>query len=188
MQNYSAFLSQFNPISKIIQLIGGIAEDYKIISSYLRHVKFKNGRKSIKFSILRVQCVKDSSTYSFLPSFAVPYKHYGSDVIYEVVENVFTSTDSIYETAKEFHLPYQTVMNWVIDIKNNFSTHMTEGQFRLNISLHGIDKPYQLMQYYSEDYCLARGLKEYDFHIYQLIQVKFTEKQPSIGFFRPLLI
>lgn len=173
-------------------MIGGTTSDYHKLSPYPRSVKYRTPDEGIikifKFRVLHVQHILSRKTYSFLPSFAVPYKHYGSDIIFEVIEHVYTTTDNVYETAAQFCIPYHTIRNWVNSLTNNFRVHLTEGSIRLNISLHGIDSPGSLVRYYSEKYSYNSGLEEYDIHIYQLIQIKFTQQQPSIGFFRPLLI
>jgi len=138
--------------------------------------------------VLRVRHIQSRKTYSFLPSFAVPYKHYGSDIIFEVIEHINTSTDSVYETSEYFNIPYQTIHNWQNNLTSNLTVHLTEGSSRLNVSLNGISDREQLISYYAEIYSRISGLEKYDITIYRLIQVKFTHHQPSIGFFRPLLI
>jgi len=56
---------------------------------YHRYVITDDGRR-LQIGVHRYRCTCCGRTVSFLPAFAVPYKHFGSGVIEAVLDGVFT--------------------------------------------------------------------------------------------------
>jgi len=178
-------------------LFGGAETDYEYMSPYPRHVKEKvNGEiKKHWFSVMRIWSYRLNYSISFLPSFATPYKHYKSQVIWlSLCSHYCHSYENMHEYALVSDMSYTTLLNWDSDFRDNVSLHLTIGSERLGLDLpRGSNKspPVSqaeiLLQYYAWDLCKQLKMDEEDSRIYQYIQAIFSKGIASIGFFRKTL-
>jgi len=129
---------------------------------------------------------------SFLPSFAVPYKHYSSSVINQYLDEILRLSSSINSVYKHHYMAaYTTVRTWLNQFTDNGACLYQDGITRLSkngypkcsgtpSSIYGFFLNFAAKQCSSGVFVTSQ--------VFSIVQVPLAHHYPPIGLFRPCLL
>ena len=160
----------------------------------IKHSIYKRQLKDVdrdykNIPIQRFLCKACGRTVSFLPSFAVPYKHYSGQIIHNYLREIILSFRSIHSVYQQHYIVgYSTALSW--------TQQYQDGLRRL-----GIEKLSKAFDFHESDSIvpsLASGIyrcfvdyakRKVDSvsvkdNIFSIVQVPLTHWYPPLGLFR----
>ena len=150
--------------------------------------------------IQRFLCKACGRTVSFLPSFAVPYKHYSGQIIHNYLREIILSFRSIHSVYQQHYIVgYSTALSWTQQFYSNCTALYQDGLRRLGID--NLSKAFDFHESDSVVPSLASGIyrcfvdyakrKVGSFsvkdNLFSIVQVPLTHWYPPLGLFRSSL-
>jgi hypothetical protein len=171
----------------------------------IKHSIYKRQLKDVdrdykNIPIQRFLCKACGRTVSFLPSFAVPYKHYSGQIIHNYLHEIilfFKSIHSVYQ--QHYIVGYSTALSWAQQFYGNCAALYHDGLRRLGIDklsrafdchgsnsvasslAHGI---YRCFVDYVKGKATSASVKD---NVFSIVQVPLTHWYPPLGLFRSSL-
>ena len=102
------------------------SEELEYRDSVFRIFKVEGGKKN-NLLIRRLQCCNCSRIHRELPDFLAPYKHYTTEVIENVVDEIINSSDFDYPCEKTM----QRWKDWILKNKDRINGHLKSVAFRI---------------------------------------------------------
>ncbi len=146
---------------------------------------------SVAFGVHRYGCATCKRTLSFLPDFCVPYKHFGSDIVFSILQFLLLFSHSVREVASPFGSlnPFGCsrwcVDEWLGQFERNSHNLWHFGLPRLLGYSPVPENLARLLRYFvdtSADYTASSA------HTFRPTQVALCKEFPSFGLFRAQLL
>ncbi len=143
------------------------------------------------FGVHRFRCATCKRTLSFLPDFCVPYKHYGSDIVFSILQFLLLFGHSVREVANpfgslnSFGCSRWCVYEWFGQFNRNSHNLWHFGLLRLLGYSPTPEDLSRLLRYFvdtSADYI------ESSVHTFRPAQVSLCKEYPPFGLFRAQLL
>ncbi len=143
------------------------------------------------FGVHRYGCATCKKTLSFLPDFCVPYKHFGSDIVFLILQFVLLFGHSVREVANPFgslnSFGYSRwcVDEWLGQFERNSHNLWHFGLFCLLGYSPVAEDLSRLLRYFVDT---SAGYIELSAHAFRSAQVALCKEFPPFGLFRAQLL
>ena len=187
IKEYKKFIKTIDFIASTIKVVGGYAKDVIKLSPYKRKVKYSQEKNDFdEFYVHRVYSKILGHKISFLPSFVMPFKHYQTDIIFNIFLQMYSEINTTLEKQLSLEEPcYQTCINWRTHFKSNFSSLILEIKNRISRappfegnSVKDWFSSYRIKL--SEYFKISSDPSQ----LFYVLQEKLTKTQPPTGVFR----
>ena len=143
------------------------------------------------FGVHRFGCTACGKTLSFLPDFCVPYKHFGSDIVFLVLQSLLLFGHTVREVANPFGslnlFGYSRwcVNEWLCQFERNSHNLWHFGLFRLLGYSPVPEDLAKLLRYFVDTSADNTGSST---HTFRPVQVSLCKAFPPFGLFRAQLL
>jgi len=143
------------------------------------------------FGVHRYRCKSCKGTVSFLPDFCVPYKHFGSDIVFLVLQFLLLLGHSVSEVANpfgslnSFGLSRWSVSEWLGQFGRNSHNLWHFGLSRL-LGYQPVPEDLSRLLRYFVDF--SAGHVELSDKTFYAVQIALSQEFPPFGLFRAQLL
>ena len=143
------------------------------------------------FGVHRYRCATCKRTLSFLPDFCVPYKHFGSDIIFLVLQFLLFFGHSVREVSNpfgslnSFGLSRWCVNEWLCQFERNSHNLWHFGLLRLLNPPPVPEDSAGLLRYFVD---FSADDIESSAHTFRPAQIALSKEFPPFGLFRAQLL